>query len=77
MLCIGCVCHRLPGAILPEGFEAIRSIEADISVLENLSFSLSATISVVSATKVLHLPVLPVKEYRRKKEESEVNISSC
>lgn len=38
MFCIGCECHGLPGAILPEGFEVIRPVEADLSVLEILSF---------------------------------------
>lgn len=40
--CIGCECHGLPGAILPEGFEVMRPIEADLSVLEILSYSVWA-----------------------------------
>lgn len=48
MFCIGCECHGLPGAILPEDFEVIRSIEADLSVLEILSFSVSALKTVSS-----------------------------
>ncbi len=42
MFCIGCKCQGLPGAILPEGFEVIRPIEADLSVLEILSYSVRA-----------------------------------
>lgn len=39
MLCIGCECHGLPGGKLLQGFEATGSIEAKLSVSENVSFS--------------------------------------
>lgn len=67
IFCIGCECHTLPGAILPEGFEVIRSIEEDLSVLEILSLSVTAfkvCVAGFQSSAVLSVLVLPLKHDR-------------
>ena len=65
---VGCDCQGPPGAILPQGFEVIRSIEADLSV-EMLSFSVSAlTVRLVGYERSAVMPVLPTTERRQRKK---------
>lgn len=77
MFCIGCECHGPPRAILPQGFEGIRSIEADLSV-EISSFSVSALrVCLVGYESSAVLPVLPNTERRQRKKRKLKKIYLC